>query len=72
MTIDIHTEYIKLDQLLKFAGIVGSGGDAKYIIQNDVILLNGQRVTERGKKIRSGDVVIIGEQEIYVRWGNIP
>ena len=67
MTIDIHTEYIKLDQLLKFAGIVGSGGDAKYIIQNDVILLNGQRVTERGKKIRSGDVVIIGEQEIYVR-----
>jgi len=67
MTIDIHTEYIKLDQLLKFAGIVGSGGDAKYIIQNDVILLNGQRVKERGKKIRSGDVVIIGEQEIYVR-----
>ena len=67
MTIDIHTEYIKLDQLLKFAGIVGSGGDAKLIIQNEIVLLNGEQVKERGKKIRSGDVVIIGEQEIYVR-----
>lgn len=67
MTIDITTEYIKLDQLLKFAGIVGSGGDAKLIIQNEVILLNGEQVTQRGKKIRSGDLVIIGEQEIYVR-----
>ncbi len=67
MTIDINTEYIKLDQLLKFAGIVGSGGDAKLIIQNEVILLNGEQVKERGKKIRSGDLVIIGEQEIYVR-----
>ena len=72
MTIDIHTEYIKLDQLLKFAGIVGSGGDAKLIIQNEIVLLNGEQVKERGKKIRSGDVVIIGEQEIYVRWRNIP
>ena len=71
MTIDITTEYIKLDQLLKYAGIVGSGGNAKVIIQNEVVLLNGVRVTERGKKIRSGDLVIIGEQEIYVRWGNI-
>jgi len=67
MTIDIHTEYIKLDQLLKFAGIVGSGGDAKLIIQNEIVMLNGEQVKERGKKIRSGDVVIIGEQEIYVR-----
>jgi len=67
MTIDITTEYIKLDQLLKYAGIVGSGGNAKVIIQNEVVLLNGVRVTERGKKIRSGDLVIIGEQEIYVR-----
>lgn len=72
MTIDINTEYIKLDQLLKFAGIVGSGGDAKLIIQNEVILLNGEQVKERGKKIRSGDLVIIGEQEIYVRWRNMP
>ena len=72
MTIDITTEYIKLDQLLKFAGVVGSGGDAKLIIQNEVVLLNGTRVIERGKKIRSGDLVVIGEQEIYVRWGTTP
>lgn len=65
--IEITTEYIKLDQLLKHAGVSQTGGEAKYIIQNERVLLNGEEVRQRGKKICSGDVVIIGEIEINVR-----
>jgi len=66
MKISITTEYIKLDQLLKFAGIVICGADAKFLIKDEIVLLNGERVTERGKKIRAGDIVKIRGQEIYV------
>lgn len=66
VNIQITTEYIKIDQLLKFAGLIGSGAEAKYIIQTENVLLNGERVTQRGKKIRVGDVVIFGEIEINV------
>jgi len=64
--INITTEYIKLDQLLKFSGIAESGADAKYIIHTEKVFLNGEKVTERGRKIRSGDVVIVGEMQINV------
>ncbi len=57
ITINISTEYIKLDQLLKYAGIVMTGGDAKYLIQNEHVTLNGDIVTQRGKKIRPKDKV---------------
>ena len=66
MDIQITTEYIKLDQLLKFSGIVMSGAEAKIIIQNENVVLNGEHVTQRGKKIRIGDVVVFGENEIHV------
>ncbi|MCR5015693.1 MAG: S4 domain-containing protein YaaA [Ruminococcus sp.] len=55
--IKISTEFIKLDALLKFASLVGSGGEAKMIIQDGQVLVNGEVCTMRGKKIRSGDVV---------------
>jgi len=55
--IKISTEFIKLDALLKFASLVGSGGEAKMLIQNGKVLVNGEVCTMRGKKIRSGDVV---------------
>lgn len=55
ITVNITTEFIKLDQLLKFAGIVMTGGDAKYLIQNEFVTLNGDIVTQRGKKIRKDD-----------------
>lgn len=64
--IKITTEYIKLDQLLKFSGIAESGAYAKHIIQTEQVLLNGVKVSERGRKIRSGDVVIVGEMQINV------
>ena len=53
----IHTEFIKLGQLLKFASIVGNGSDAKMLIADGIVKVNGVVVTERGKKIHPGDVV---------------
>lgn len=57
MEIKIDTEFIKLDSLLKYANVVGSGGIAKAIIQDGLVSLNGEIETRRGKKIYPGDVV---------------
>ena len=54
--IPIHTEFIRLDALLKLAGEVPTGGVAKEIIQNGEVLVNGEVCTMRGKKMRAGDV----------------
>ena len=56
-TIQIETEFIKLDSLLKFAALVGTGGEAKYAIQEGMVKVNGEICTMRGKKIRPGDTV---------------
>ncbi len=65
--IKITTEFIKLDALLKFASMVGSGGEAKMLIQDGQVLVNGEVCTMRGKKIRPGDTVkIIGGDEVTV------
>ena len=53
--IKIYTEYIKLDDLLKFAGILGSGGQAKAVILDGLVKVNGEVCTVRGKKLRVGD-----------------
>lgn len=58
--IQITTEFIKLDSLLKFAGVVGTGGEAKDAIQSGDVTVNGEVCTMRGKKIRPGDVVELG------------
>ena len=55
--IAIQTEYIKLDALLKFAALVGTGGEAKLVINEGLVCVNGETCTQRGKKIRPGDVV---------------
>jgi len=57
--ISINTEFIKLGQLLKFASIVGNGSDAKLIIADGLVTVNGDIVHERGKKIYPGDVVVV-------------
>ena len=59
-TIKITTEFIKLDQLLKFANLVGTGGEAKLAIQDGLVTVNGEVCTMRGKKIRPGDRVELG------------
>ena len=58
--VQITTEFIKLDSLLKFAGVVGTGGEAKDAIQSGDVTVNGEVCTMRGKKIRPGDVVELG------------
>ena len=64
----IHTEFIKLQDLLKFAGAVETGGDAKLIIQEGRVTVNGEVCTMRGKKMRPGDVAAIdGQLELAVQ-----
>ena len=62
----IKTEYIKLDSLLKFSAVTQTGGESKLIIQDGLVLLNGTVCTERGKKIRPGDVVAVPERETEI------
>ena len=54
---EIKTDFIKLDSLLKFAGVTGTGGEAKYVISEGMVKVNGEVCTMRGKKIRPGDKV---------------
>ena len=58
-TIEITTEYIKLDQLLKFSGIAESGSMAKEMIADGIVSVNNEVCTMRGKKIRNGDFVSV-------------
>ena len=51
----INTEFIKLDSLLKFAALVGTGGEAKVVISEGMVKVNGEVCTMRGKKIYPGD-----------------
>ncbi|MPM28254.1 hypothetical protein SDC9_74774 [bioreactor metagenome] len=64
--IRIHTEFIKLEGLLKFAGVAESGGDAKGIIQDGEVSVNGAVCTQRGKKVRPGDVVTLSGLKLTV------
>lgn len=68
--VKISTEFIKLDQLLKFLGIAESGSDAKDMILDGIVSVNGEICTMRGKKIRPGDEVVLtfedGKYEISV------
>ncbi len=57
---------ITLDQFLKQVGIVGSGGEAKILIQGGEVMLNGVVETRRGKKLVAGDVVEFGGQRLVV------
>ena len=64
--VSIRTEFIKLDSLLKYAGLPDTGGFAKELIQGGQVKVNGEICTMRGKKIRSGDVVEAGEYRLTV------
>lgn len=55
MKISIQTEYIKLDALLKFAGLCATGGEAKLAIAGGQVQVNGEICTMRGKKLHAGD-----------------
>lgn len=64
--IKIKTEFIKLDSLLKFAGIAETGGHAKEMVQNGEVYYNNEICTMRGKKVRPGDIVKYNDFTVYV------
>lgn len=64
--IKLRDEYIKLGQALKAAGLVESGVDAKFVIQDGLVSVNGEIEVQRGKKLYAGDVVSFDGQEIRI------
>ena len=64
--ITIHTPFIKLDALLKFTALAGTGGEAKNVISDGLVGVNGETCLQRGKKIYPGDIVSFCGEEILV------
>ena len=67
--IRIFTDYIKLDALLKFAGLCETGGEAKELIQGGQVKVNGEVCTMRGKKCRAGDTVELDGHTVQIAEG---
>ena len=65
----IHTEFIKLDSLLKLAGMVETGGEAKLLIQGGQVQVNGEVCAMRGKKLRAGDTVTLDGRTVAIGEG---
>jgi ribosome-associated protein len=65
--VEITKEPVELYKLLKFEGMVGSGGEAKFIIAEGNVLVNGEIETRKRKKIVSGDIIELGEEKIQVQ-----
>ncbi|MBQ1172273.1 MAG: RNA-binding S4 domain-containing protein [Lachnospiraceae bacterium] len=65
-TIKLRDDYIKLGQALKAAGLVENGVDAKYAIQDGLVLVNGNTELQRGKKLYSGDIVSFEGETIMI------
>ena len=68
--ITITTEFIKLQDLLKLAGMVYTGGEAKVLIQDGAVTVNGTVCTQRGKKLRPGDIVAFGGKELTIAYAD--
>ena len=64
--ITIDTDFIKLDNFLKFSGLTSTGGEAKSLIQSGFIIVNGERCTARGKKLRNGDIIEYSSRKLEV------
>ena len=69
-TIPITTEFIKLQDLLKFASLVSTGGEAKIVILDEEVKVNGEVCTQRGKKIRPGERVEFRGEVLTVAYEN--
>jgi ribosome-associated protein len=64
--IAIRDEVIRLGQLLKLAGVISSGSDAKSLLASELVLVNGEREERRGRQLRPGDTVTVGGEELSV------
>lgn len=65
--VKIKDEYIKLGQALKLAGMVGSGVEAKIVIQDGQVFVNGEVELQRGKKLHSGDIFSFNGEEAQIQ-----
>ncbi|MBQ2739706.1 MAG: RNA-binding S4 domain-containing protein [Oscillibacter sp.] len=66
----INTEFIRLQDVLKLCNLVETGGEAKERIQDGEALVNGQLCTQRGKKLRPGDIVFFDGHEIGLKYAD--
>lgn len=64
--IKINENYINLAQFLKIADIINSGGEAKFFLKNNVILVNNQKEDKRGRKLYKGDIIEIGNDQYEI------
>jgi ribosome-associated protein len=65
--VTVSNEPVELYKLLKFESMVSSGGEAKHVIAEGLVLVNGQVETRKRKKIVSGDIVEFGNEKIYIQ-----
>ena len=65
-TILIHTDWIQLDQALKKEGIIGTGGEMAFFLENNAVLLNGKKVTEKRKKLYPGDYLLVQKKDYQI------
>lgn len=64
--VKINTEYIKLDQFLKWVNVVGQGSDAKNVILDGFVKVNGELELRRGKKLVIGDIIKVDKAEFEI------
>jgi ribosome-associated protein len=64
--VTINTEYIKLDQFLKWCGVTSSGVEAKFLVIEGYVKVNGNTELQRGKKIRKGDIIEVKGKSFQV------
>ncbi|HHV74555.1 MULTISPECIES: RNA-binding S4 domain-containing protein [unclassified Thermoanaerobacterium] len=65
--VKISTEYITLDQFLKYVGIAETGGKGKQMILDGLVRVNGNIELKRGKKLRKGDTVVVNEKQFVIK-----
>jgi len=66
--IKLKSEYLELQQLLKIENFISSGGEAKYYLQENIVYVNNEQESRRGKKLYPGDIVKIGNEEFIIEW----
>ena len=64
--VKINTEYITLQQLLKMENIISSGGEAKFFLADNLVLVNDETENRRGRKLYPNDIVVIGGKEFVI------
>lgn len=66
-TVDITKEPVELYKILKFEGLVATGGEAKLLIANGQVTVNGEVETRKRKKIVAGDTIVVGDQTLQIQ-----